>query len=75
MSFARWDIKFEAVGTRYRSFAGKLTDYAHNYVKAKIVLAETVKSDIIQVVENAYKLKSKWNEYIKTRQLCICNFF
>ena len=75
MSFARRDIKFEAVGTRYRSFAGKLTDYAHNYVKAKIVLAETVKYDIIQVVENAYKLKSKWNEYIKTRQLCICNFF
>ena len=65
MSFARRDVKFEAVDVRYRSFAEKLTDYAHNCVKAKIVLTETVKFDIIQVGENTCKLKGK---------SCTCNF-
>ena len=47
MSFARRDVKFEAVDVWYCSFAEKLTDFAHNCIKAKIVLAETVKFDII----------------------------
>ena len=74
MSFARRDVKFEAVDVRYRSFAEKLTDYAHNCVKAKIVLAETAKFGIIQVGENTYKLKRKCNEFIVTRKSCTCNF-
>ena len=74
MSFARRDVKFEAVDVRYRSFAEKLTDYAHNCVKAKIVLAETAKFDIIQVGENTYKLKGKCNEFTVTRKSCTCNF-
>ena len=74
MSFAKRDIKFEAVDVRYRSFAEKLTDYAHNCVKAKIVLAEAAKFDIIQVGKNTYKLKGKFNEFIVTRKSCTCNF-
>ena len=74
MSFARRDVKFEAVDVRYRSFAKKLTDYAPNCVKTKIVLAETVKFDIIQVGENTYKLKRKCDEFIVTRRFCTCNF-
>ena len=61
MSFGRRDVKFEAVDVRYRSFAEKLTDYAHNCVKAKVVLAEAAKFDIIQVGENTYKLRRKCN--------------
>ena len=74
MSFARRDVKFEAVDVRYRSFAEKLTDYAHNCVKAKIVLVETVKFDIIQVGENTCKLKGKCSEFIVKRKSCTCNF-